>query len=155
MSEQSAGRSLRRLPRVFYALALLLALLLFSAHAVVLFDVAGRLLLESRDGLEVALGFHQSSELIVIGCFAVLFTAHVAEAAVWALFLKWWRLVSSFGEGFYFTAATVTTLGYGVATLASSRALARHCRRAQVWLLLGVPVRRDAGRVGAASDVTP
>jgi hypothetical protein len=117
MSEQSAGRSLRRSPRVFYALALLLALLLFSAHAVVLFDVAGRLLLESRDGLEVALGFHQSSKLIVIGCFAVLFTAHVAEAAVWGLFLRSWGLVSSFGEGFYFTAATVTTLGYGDVTL--------------------------------------
>jgi hypothetical protein len=47
----------------------------------------------------------------------VLFAAHVAEAAVWALFLSRRGLVSNFGEGFYFTAATVTTLGYGDVTL--------------------------------------
>jgi hypothetical protein len=72
---------------------------------------------ESRSELEGAVGFHHAGKLIVIGCFAVLFTAHTAEAAVWALFLRWWGLASSFGEGFYFTAATITTLGYGDVTL--------------------------------------
>jgi hypothetical protein len=117
MSEQLPGRSRRQSPKVFYIIALLLALLLFTAHAIVLFDVAGRLLLESREALEGALGFHHSSKLIVIGCFVVLFMAHAAEAAVWALLLRWWGLASGFGEGFYFTAATVTTLGYGDVTL--------------------------------------
>jgi len=113
MREPSSSLSRRQAPRVVYTIALLLALLLFSLHAVVLFDVAGRLLLETHGKLEKTLGFHHSGKLIVIGCFAVLLTAHLAEAAVWALFLKRHGLVSDFGEGFYFTGVTVTTLGYG------------------------------------------
>jgi len=99
-----------------YALALLLAVVLFFAHTIVLFDVAGALL-ELQSDLAENVGFHQAGKLIVTGCFLVLFVAHVAEAMVWALFLKWHELVSGFGEGVYFTAATITTLGYGDVTL--------------------------------------
>ena len=37
----------------------------------------------------------------------------LAEAAAWGLFLRWTRLIPSLTEGIYFTAATITTLGYG------------------------------------------
>jgi voltage-gated potassium channel Kch len=33
--------------------------------------------------------------------------------APWGLFLRWTRLIPSLTEGIYFTAATITTLGYG------------------------------------------
>jgi voltage-gated potassium channel Kch len=101
----------------FYALALLLAVTLFYCHTVILFDVAGTLL-QHRASLEGSLGFHQSGKLIVTACFVILFAAHIAEAMVWALFLRWRRLVAGFGEGLYFTAVTITTLGYGDVTLA-------------------------------------
>ena len=39
--------------------------------------------------------------------------AHVAEARVWGLFLHWTQLLPSITEGFYFSAVSVTTLGYG------------------------------------------
>jgi len=117
MGEPAFLRSVRRSTAVFYAVALLLAIILFAAHALVLFDVAGRLLLENRAALEQAVGFHHSGKLIVTGCFIVLFAAHVAEAGVWALFLKWRGLAAGFGEGFYYTAVTITTLGYGDVTL--------------------------------------
>lgn len=39
--------------------------------------------------------------------------AHVTEAAVWGLFLRWAKLVGSTTEGIYFSAASITTLGYG------------------------------------------
>jgi len=101
-----------------YALALLLAVTLFYGHTIILFDVAGALL-EHRVRLQDALGFHNAGKLIVTACFVILLATHIAEALLWALFLRWRRLVCGFGEGLYFTAVTFTTLGYGDVTLAA------------------------------------
>ncbi|MBK1722601.1 hypothetical protein CKO23_10120 [Thiocystis violacea] len=92
-------------------MALLLALLLFSFHVVVILDVAGELI-----GHKVWLLAHVGSytgKAILLGCFFLLFTAHLIEAAAWGLFLRWTRLFSSVLEGIYFSATSATTLGYG------------------------------------------
>jgi type IV secretory pathway VirB3-like protein len=52
-------------------------------------------------------------KIILLGCFLQLTLAHLAEAAAWSLFLVWTRLTPRLTEGIYFTAATITTLGYG------------------------------------------
>jgi hypothetical protein len=39
--------------------------------------------------------------------------AHVTEAVVWGLFLRFTRLLPSITDGIYFTAVSITTLGYG------------------------------------------
>jgi hypothetical protein len=54
-----------------------------------------------------------AGKAIILSCFAMLFAVHVAESAVWGLYL--WRqgLAPNYPEGFYFAAATVTALGYG------------------------------------------
>ena len=39
--------------------------------------------------------------------------ARLAEAAAWGLFLRWTELIPKPSEGISFTAATITTLGYG------------------------------------------
>ncbi len=95
-----------------YILALLLALALFSFHVFVIFDVAGEIVVY-RAWLLEHLGPHRSGKIVILGCFLVLFAAHMAEAAAWGLFLRWMRLSSSVMEGIYFSAASITTLGYG------------------------------------------
>ena len=40
-------------------------------------------------------------------------SAHATQAAVWGLFLRWIKLLPGLTEGVYFTAASITTLGYG------------------------------------------
>jgi hypothetical protein len=37
----------------------------------------------------------------------------VIDAAAWGLFLRWTQVLSSITEGVYFSAASITTLGYG------------------------------------------
>jgi voltage-gated potassium channel Kch len=99
-----------------FTLAVLITIALFFLHTIILFDVAGALL-EHLPQLEGRLGHHSAGKVLVTGCFVLLFAAHLGEAAIWALFLSRKRLVSGFGEGLYFTIATVTTLGYGDVTL--------------------------------------
>jgi voltage-gated potassium channel Kch len=98
--------------RRIYLLALLLVLGLFFFHSVVLFDVAG-LLIDSQDWLVALLGPHRIGKAAILACFLILFAAHLVEAAAWGLFLRWQGLVSTFSDGLYFAAATITTLGYG------------------------------------------
>jgi len=102
------------LPRVtgIYGIALLLALVLFSFHVVVIFDVIGEML-RYKEWLLEKLGPHDTGKLLLLGCFFALMLAHMAEAAVWGLFFSWTRLLPSITEGVYFTAASITTLGYG------------------------------------------
>jgi len=95
-----------------YGFALLLALGLFYFHVMVIFDVLGEMLRHKPWMLE-HLGPKDTGKLLLLGCFFALMWAHVAEAAVWGLFFRWTQLLPSITEGVYFTAASITTLGYG------------------------------------------
>jgi hypothetical protein len=95
-----------------YAFALLLSLALFYFHVMVIIDVLGDML-HYKAWLMEHLGPKHTGKLLLLGCFFALMTAHVIEAAVWGLFLRWAQIVSSITEGVYFSAASITTLGYG------------------------------------------
>jgi len=103
--------SRRRISGV-YGFAVLLALVLFYFHVLVILDVVGEMLRYKEWMLE-HLGPKHTGRILLLGSFFALLLAHVAEAAVWGLFLRWTRLLTSITEGVYFTAATITTLGYG------------------------------------------
>ena len=90
---------------------LLLALVLFLFHVVIIIDVAGELI--RREALLLAHFGQHAGRIALLGCFFVLFLAHLVEAAAWGLFFRGARLLPSVTEGVYFTAASITTLGYG------------------------------------------
>ena len=95
-----------------HGVALLLAIVLFYFHVVVIIDVVGEML-RCKAWLLENLGPKHTGKLFLLGCFFALMSAHVAEAAVWGLFLRWTRLLPSITDGLYFTASSITTLGYG------------------------------------------
>jgi len=103
--------SVRRIAGV-YGFALLLALALFYFHVIVIFDVIGEML-HYKAWLLENIGPKNAGKLLLLGCFFALMSAHIAQAAVWGLFLRWTQLLPSVTEGVYFTAASITTLGYG------------------------------------------
>jgi hypothetical protein len=95
-----------------YGFAVLLALVSFYFHVFVIFDVITAMLRVKAWMLE-HLGPKHTGKIFLLGCFFILMLAHVVEAALWGLFLRWTRLLPSITEGIYFTAASITTLGYG------------------------------------------
>jgi len=100
--------------RIFavYGLALLLTLVLFYFHLMVIFDAISEML-GYKEWLLANLGAKHTGKLLLLGSFFALTLAHVIEAAVWGLFLRWTRLLPNITESVYFTAASITTLGYG------------------------------------------
>ncbi|EGV18680.1 Ion transport 2 domain protein [Thiocapsa marina 5811] len=111
MSNRAEWTGRRRVRRVF-GFAVLVACVLFFFHANLLFESAA-LILRNVDPLIEHLGAGRAGKVIIFGCFAMLFAAHLAEAAVWGLYV--WRqgLTRTYADGIYFTAVTVTALGYG------------------------------------------
>jgi zinc transporter len=95
-----------------HVFALMLSLLLFYFHVVGIFDVIGEIY-RGKKSLMADLGPQEFGKIVLLGCFLGLVVLHLTEAAVWGLFLRSMRLVSSVTEGIYFTAASITTLGYG------------------------------------------
>jgi hypothetical protein len=95
-----------------YGFSLLLALVLFYFHVMVIIDVIGEML-GYKVRLMDELGPKDGGKLLLLGCFFALTSAHVIQAAAWGLFLRWTQLMPSVTEGVYFTAASITTLGYG------------------------------------------
>lgn len=95
-----------------YGFALLLTIMLFYFHVLVIFDVIGEMLRFKGWMLE-SLGANHTGKIILLGSFFTLMLAHFAEAAVWGLFLRATRLLPTISEGIYFTAASITTVGYG------------------------------------------
>jgi len=94
-----------------HVFALLLALVLFLFHVVIIIDVAGELI--HREAWMLTHFGQYAGKVALLGSFFVLFAAHMAESAAWGLFLRGARLIQSVTEGIYFTAASITTLGYG------------------------------------------
>lgn len=102
----------RRHRRFVFFLALILVAGLFLAHASLIFEVAARV--SSIAGwLNSQMGVSNAGKAIILGCFFVLFIAHFAEAAAWGFFLWRIRLARSFTDGVYFSAVSMTALGYG------------------------------------------
>jgi hypothetical protein len=95
-----------------HGFAVLLSLALFYFHVVVIIDVIGEMLLYKAWLLE-HLGPKHTGKILLLGCFFGLTLAHVVEAVVWGLFLRWTRLLPNITEGVYFSASSTTTLGYG------------------------------------------
>jgi len=95
-----------------YGFALLLALALFYFHVMVIFDVLGEML-RYQEWLLQNIGQKGAGKLLLLGCFLALLSAHIIEAVAWGLFLRWTHVLSSITEGAYFSAASITTLGYG------------------------------------------
>ncbi|MGD9888184.1 MAG: ion channel [Halothiobacillaceae bacterium] len=95
-----------------YSFGFFLVLGLFYLHTALIFNVAGSLLSAKPWFLEY-LEPQEAGKMIVLGCFVILFFAHIVNAAIWGLFLRWSGLVPSFLEGFYFVGVTISTLGYG------------------------------------------
>ena len=94
-----------------HVFALLLALVLFLFHVVIIIDVAGELI--RREAWLLAHFGQYAGKVALLGCFFLLFLAHLVEAAAWGLFFRGARLLPSVTEGIYFTAVSITTLGYG------------------------------------------
>lgn len=92
-----------------YGFALLFALALFLFHLVVIFDVAGEII--GRKAWLLEHFGHHTGKTVMLGCFFLLFAAHLAESAAWGLFLRGARLLPSLTEGVYFAAASITMLG--------------------------------------------
>ncbi len=111
MKRSEITKGQHQVHRVF-GMAVLVAASLFFLHIILLFDVA-EVILGTHSWLIDHIGAHRAGKSIVLGCFALLFAAHVSEAAIWGLYL--WRqgLTKTYVEGFYFATATVTALGYG------------------------------------------
>ena len=95
-----------------YGFSVLLALLLFYFHVFVIFDVLAELH-RFKPWLLEHLGPKHTGKIILLGCFSTLLLAHVVEAAVWGLYLRYTRLLPTITDGIYFTAVSITTLGYG------------------------------------------
>jgi hypothetical protein len=95
-----------------YALALLLATFISALHAGIIFGLADFFLV-FREWVKPALGARPTDILVVIAAISGLFVAHIAEAAMWAVFFWKSGHLASFGDGWYFAGVSHTTLGYG------------------------------------------
>jgi Ion channel len=111
VTSSDKGVTKRQLRRVF-SMALVLAAGVFLFHTGVLFEVADHMiaahaLLTDNYGPAIA------GRALLLATFLVLFITHVIEAATWGLFL--WRkgLIPTFTESVYFSATSITALGYG------------------------------------------
>lgn len=102
----------KRRRRQIFIVASVLAAGLFLIHTGVLFEFA-RHLVAANAWLTTAYGPGLAGRTLVLASFFGLFITHVTEAAAWGLFL--WRagLITTFTEGVYFSATSITSLGYG------------------------------------------
>jgi Ion channel len=95
-----------------YALAMLLAMFIASLHAGFLFCL-GDFETLFRGWAKPRLGTRPADIAAVIMAISGLFTAHIAETAMWAAFFWKSGHLASFGDGWYFAGVSHTTLGYG------------------------------------------
>jgi hypothetical protein len=111
VTRSNQGITKHPLRRVF-SMALVLAAGIFFFHTSVLFEVA-RHLIAVNTWLTGNYGPATAGKTIVLVSFFALFITHLVEAAAWGLFL--WRkgLIPTFTEGVYFSATSITALGFG------------------------------------------
>jgi hypothetical protein len=95
-----------------YSLALLLATFIATLHAGIIFGLGDLLTLLGRWG-RASLGERPADILVLLAAISGLFVAHIAEAAMWAVFFWKSGHLASFGDGWYFAGVSHTALGYG------------------------------------------
>jgi hypothetical protein len=95
-----------------YGFAVLLSIVLFYFHVFAMFDVLSEMLHYKPWMLE-HLGPRHTGKLLLLAIFFTLVLAHIVEAAVWGFYLSRTGLLPRFTDGLYFTATSITTLGYG------------------------------------------
>jgi hypothetical protein len=108
----------KRQTRHVFSLALALVAGVFLFHTGVLFEVADHLFaadvwLVGNYGQAIA------GRTIILVSFFALFITHIVEAATWGLFLWRNKLTPTFIDGIYFSATSISTLGYGDVVLPS------------------------------------
>jgi hypothetical protein len=102
----------RRQVQTVFVLAWLLIVGLFLFHASLIFEVA-RQLQPLAAWLTVQIGPLGAGKASIAVSFCVLFLAHFAEAVAWGFLLWHQGLVPNFSDGVYFSAVSMTALGYG------------------------------------------
>jgi len=112
MATQSSQSGTRFQLRHVFTMALALAAGVFLFHTGVIFGVASYLI-AANAWLTDNYGPATAGRVIILISFIALFITHFVEAATWGLFL--WRtgLIPTFTEGIYFSATSITSLGYG------------------------------------------
>jgi hypothetical protein len=114
-----------------FAVAVLLAAVQFGIHTHSLFSLAG-LAQGAHAWILDGFGHGAAGRGVVMLVFVALFAVHFLEAAVWGLYLWYKGLSPTLIEGVYFSATSITGLGYGDVVLPPP------------WRLLG-PVMAIAG----------
>jgi hypothetical protein len=111
VTRSNQGVTKRQLRQVF-GMALALAAGIFLFHTGVLFEVADQLI-AAKAWLDGNYGHATAGRALILISFFALYITHFVEASAWGLFL--WRkgLTTTFTEGVYFSAASITSLGYG------------------------------------------
>jgi Ion channel len=112
MVTRSSQGATKRQRRHVYSMALALAAGVFFFHTSVLYEVADHLI-AAHAWLTGNYSPATAGKAIILVSFFILFITHFVEAAAWGLFL--WRkgLIPTFTDGVYFSATTITALGYG------------------------------------------
>lgn len=98
--------------RNLYVGGALLALALFAAHTMIIFETAF-LVSHTVEPLVNFLGIHTAGPLIILACFFILFVTHLLEGLAWALLFWKTKLFPNLGESLYFAGTSISALGYG------------------------------------------
>lgn len=118
MNHPRPRQSPHHLVRRAFTFAFVIAIGLFYAHIHALFLIA-----TSLSAADLWLTQHLSHEAagrtIILLVFVLLFVVHILEAAVWGAYLRHKRLSATLIEGIYFSATSITGLGYGDVVLPS------------------------------------
>lgn len=111
--EPSANQEVdeHRWRRVF-GLALALAAVIFLYHAAILLEAA-RYLTAAHTWLISHFGPANAGRVLIPACFVVLFITHITEACAWGVFLWRKRLIPTLTEAIYYSATSITAVGYG------------------------------------------
>jgi hypothetical protein len=104
--------------RQVYGMALPLAAGVFFFHTIVLVELADHLIAADA-WMTGKYGSVTTGMALILISFFALFITHFVEAAAWGLFFWCKGLTMSFTEGVYFSAISITALGYGDVVLPS------------------------------------
>lgn len=97
---------------IINSVAVTLTVAMFYFQLVIIFDVAGEFIYH-KPWLIENMGPKNAGKIFVLGCFLAMMLMHLTQAAVWGLFLRYYGFFPTIADGMYFSASSITTLGYG------------------------------------------